>query len=373
MSSETRQKPAACLTVDIGGTNWRVGPAQGPSVDPESSYEAPWSGEHDKSLEKLKGSLEEVLRGWRGNAVTVAVAGPVNDGIATMTNWPKQPRIFAEAVTGEPFSAVIPEDKPDELALTFPAKHVAIENDLVAAVYGLVGALDERSLGRPECRTLLEPQRPFSGKPGESGPESRLVLIMPGTGLGTAALVRTMDEAGGAMFAAVPSEMQHAEIPPLDEAHARLIERWKGATGLTRLRWEDFVSGDGLVRTYHLLGGVDDLDAGAIADRACEETDRASVEALEVYYCCVARYAQLAALAYQPTHGIFLGGDTTRGNQEFLCARRRAFRWGFYDIESRVHLEKLEDVPIDLVLGELVLRGGRWIAQRALRRLGVSS
>jgi glucokinase len=382
MSSENEKKPAEFATVDIGGTNWRVGPARGDPGDPGSAFDAARSGGHCRDLELLRQRLSAVFQGWRGSAVTVAVAGPVEGDVATLTNWPGQPRIVVRQKRNGQFDAVIDDEvevpdrkgKVDQLTLTFPAENAQVVNDLEAAVYGLVEAFSEKIPKGLKCRTLLEGRTPSekeseSGSKDKSGRDRRLVLIMPGTGLGTAALVRTYDRAGNAVFTAVPSEMQHSQIPSLDEPHARLIERWKAKTGVHRLRWEDFVSGDGLVMVYHLLGGVEGLGGGDIGDRAGDEIDRASVEALDLYYRCVVRYAQLAALAYQPTDGVFLGGDTTLSNQEFICRREKEFRWDFYDIPSQVHLQKLEGVRIDLVLGELVLRGGHWMARRAAGRL----
>ena len=165
------------------------------------------------------------------------------------------------------------------------------------------------------------------------------------------------------VITAIPSEMQHSEIPPLDEAHARLIERWKAETGAHRLRWEDFVSGKGLETIHRLLGGDEGLDAEKIGKRA-KKNESKSVQSLTLYYRCVARYAQLAALAYQPTAGVFLGGGTTRENESFICERCGNLMWWFLENPSRLHHEDLMKIPVHLVLEDINLHGALWLAER---------
>jgi len=245
----------------------------------------------------------------------------------------------------------------------FPVPRAKLVNDLVAAARGLVGVLGA-TWDVPDCCPRYSSP---SDKTAEGGAlaDERLVLIMPGTGLGTAALVRTHDAKGDAVFTAVPAEMQHAQIPAFDETHARLIERWKAHTSAPWLRWEDFVSGKGLETAYRLLGGEEDLDAKGIAKRAQDGRDRPGVESLTLFYRCVARYAQLAALAYRPTAGVFVGGDTTLKNVGFIEQRLGNLLWHVQDNPSPPHHRALLNTPIRLVVDERIdlnLHGGLWLA-----------
>jgi len=366
MSNGRPSSQGCYLAIDIGGTNFRAAVLQRGSQS--SQRIILFSKPHGKDLGTLKRLTEEAVDKSSETcssllAVVVAAAGPMTGkDTVQLTNWPGQPRI--EVAHDDSFQFDCPGNV--NAVVTFPAKSARIVNDLVAAVYGLVGVLGGDPL-LPTCCPPLNP-KPKGTEEEEDAEEKvpadrRLVLIMPGTGLGTAALLRAMDSNGNPVFTALPSELQHSEITPLDEAHARLIERWKAETGACRLRWEDFISGKGLETIHRLLGGDGGLNAAAIAEQARAGCKGVSVESLTLYYRCIARYAQVAALAYQPTDGVFLGGGTTRENKRFICERAGHLMWWFLENPSRLHHEFLMNTAVHLVLDELNLPGALYIAQ----------
>ena len=95
--------------------------------------------------------------------------------------------------------------------------------------------------------------------------------------------------------------------------------------------WEDFVSWRGLVYIYGALVNMsnplpskilkwekDGDKAALIALAAILQKDKLSKKALELFYRCTGKIAQILALAYQPFGGIFLCGDVIRKNQSFI-------------------------------------------------------
>jgi len=360
MSSGGSRTSGAYVTIDIGGTNCRswIGDEKGTLLR-AGSYEEEHGGQPTKLDQYAQAVIGEALKLGPLEGVVVSAAGQVEKDVAEFTNWPGNPCLTVKA---DPQGPVVQTSK-GVWTWGIPAGRVRLVNDLVAAVHGLVGVLGADWRIPDCCPRYSAPS--YKTAEDDTLADERLVLIMPGTGLGTAALVRTHDAKGDAIFTAVPSEMQHAQIPAFDAAQASLIERWKADTAAPWLRWEDFVSGKGLETAYRLLGGKEDLDAEGIAQAAQAGYDRPCVESLALFYRCVARYAQLAALAYQPTAGVFIGGDTTRLNAGFIEQRLGNLLWHIQDNPSPPHHRALLNAPIRLVVDERIdlnLHGGLWLA-----------
>jgi glucokinase len=139
------------LVADIGGTNTRVALAEGRRVRAETIRRFP-NAEFPGLEPVLRRYLDEV-EGPRPEAVCVAVAGPVKDGWAELTNrdWTIDLALLTRA-TG--------------------ARRAAILNDLQAQGH----ALGHLAPGR--TRVLI----PF----GEAGPEAAKLVVNVGTGFNVA-------------------------------------------------------------------------------------------------------------------------------------------------------------------------------------------
>ena len=200
------------LVADVGGTKTDlavVDPVGGPRAAvaagrlPSSEY---------PSLEAL---LAAFLAQQHVHGVThasVAVAGPVSQGAATITNLGWEP-----TETG--------------LARALGLQRVRLLNDLEAIANAIPELLPE------EVQVLL------AGTPAADG---ALAVVAPGTGLGEAFLVRS-----GARFSAHPSEGGHCDFGPVDDEQVALYHWCEQRFG--HVSYERVCSGIGLPNLYAFL------------------------------------------------------------------------------------------------------------------------
>ncbi len=270
------------LVADIGGTNTRVALAHGRHLLPAT-------------IQRYKNvdfpGLESVLRQYirdEGDvdvrAACVAVAGPVRDGKATMTNldW-----------------AI---DK-DTLARATGAETVAILNDLQAQGHA-IGHLAAENL------------RPILTASGtEAGPNAAKLVIGVGTGFNAAPVFDT--EAGRLV---APSESGHANLPIRTEAELRLCKFVSTAHGFPAV--EDVLSGRGLERVYAFLGAeaADPREASAqsIMAACADGSDDRAVAAARVFTRILGTVAGNLALIQLPFGGVFLVGGVARAFAPYL-------------------------------------------------------
>jgi glucokinase len=336
MPAKKKTRTVHHLAVDVGGTRTRalLAAVRGGKASPLWGMEAALSGRA-----ALRRFLEAALRDAAPDRCAVDFAGPVERrGAVRMTNWPGNPVLRLGELE----------------AWGLPAGRTLILNDLEASACGVL-ALAET----PAARARLSPlYRPTRGAAAE-GP---MVIVAPGTGLGTAAVV------GGVPMG---SEVQHAAAAPLDRRHARMIAWMERARGRFP-SWEDFTSGRGLADAYRALCALDRAPAsvlkgaqgdpaGAVARAA--STDPRAREALDYYYGCAGRVAQLLALTVQPDGGIFLCGTTTAGNAAFI--RKSRFIRELHASEAQGAL--LRRFPVFMVEADLNLIGGQWACRHPER------
>lgn len=271
---------AYALVADIGGTNTRVALADGRQVLPDT-------------IRRYRNSdfagLETVLRQYvrdegdvDAKAACVAVAGPVRDGRATMTNldW-----------------AI---DK-DTLARASKAETVAILNDLQAQGHAL-GHLDPANI-----RTIIQ------GPPAEA--TAAKMVIGVGTGFNAAPVF----EGNGARLVP-PSECGHANLPIRTPRELALCEYVATAHGFPAI--EDVLSGRGLERVYAFLGfeAGDPREARAqdIMQSCASGDDPRAVEAAQVFTRILGTVAGNLALIQLPFGGVFLVGGVARAFAPYL-------------------------------------------------------
>ena len=260
------------LVADVGGTNTRVALARGGAVDTGSIRRYRNAGAA-RLEDVLRRYLDEAAPGPVGGAC-VALAGPVRDGAARMTNlgWALTEDDLAQA-TGA------------------PRTQVALLNDLQAQGHALPGIAPEN----------LQPLRAARPEPGAT----RLVI---GFGTGVNAAVVHPLPGGGALVP--PAEAGHIHLPVADDLDAELAA-WMRGQG-TFASAEEVLAGSGLERLYRFhaerAGHPDRLDAAAIM--AAMDADDACARATGAHYMrLMARYATLLALVHLPFGGIaFIGG-----------------------------------------------------------------
>ena len=273
------------LVADIGGTNTRVALADGRQLLPETIRRYR-NADHP--------GLETVLRRYIDEegevdcaGACIAVAGPVRDGVATLTNldWTMDSETLARATRAET---------------------VAILNDLQAQGHAL-GALAPEAL------------RPVVEGP-EAAPDAARLVIGIGTGFNAAPV---HEAPWGRIVAA--SECGHVNLPVRTEADlslARFVETAHGFPGV-----EEVLSGRGFERLY----GWVSREAGAPAEKAAADImaaigsedgdgDPLARETVQLFVRLFGAVAGNLALIHLPFGGIFLCGGVARAFAPHLAA-----------------------------------------------------
>ncbi len=270
------------LVADIGGTNTRVALAKGKDILPDSIRRY--------SNDKFPG-LESVLRQYIADegdvtptAACVAVAGPVRDGEATMTNldWTID---------------------RDTLTRATGAQTVAILNDLQAQGHAL-GHLDPAKV-----QTVLE---------GPQTPDNAAKLVVGvGTGFNASPVY---DLAHGRVVP--PSESGHANLPIRTELELRLCQFVSTAHGFPAV--EDVLSGRGLERAYAFLGveagDPRELSAKDIMAHCDQRTDARAMEAAQLFTRILGTVCGNLSLIQLPFGGVYLVGGVARAISGHLTA-----------------------------------------------------
>jgi len=303
---------------DIGGTNTRVQVIQKNNLSIDIPLEKDIFELHISSKGKLKKLIQElVFIRWKKFCLKQCVldfAGPVlNHQSVRMSNWKGSP--------------VIKMNELIEWGL--PRNCTLMINDIEAASFGILSLIETNQLSSAGCSILYEPDKPVS----QIKQSNNMILLMPGTGLGTAGLVSIMDKTGMVIYKPIASEIGHAPASPINQIHEDVI-RWLKNEKIIKYdwpSWEDFVSGRGLVHIYEALVNItnplpseiikwkkDEDGAPIIARAAIQQMDKLSEKALELFFRCTGKIAQILALAYQPFGGIFLCGGVIRKNQSFI-------------------------------------------------------
>lgn len=263
------------LVADIGGTNTRVALADGAAIDSTSIRRFANAGHS---------GLGEVLTRYLADAgnppiegACVAVAGPVDNGVAHMTNldW----RIDGAGV-----------------AAATGASRVAVLNDLQAQGHGL---------------DLLDPAylRPVLVGPANDRPGASRLVIGVGTGFNAAPVHRAP---GGRIVA--PSECGHITLPVRSEADLALMRHVEKAHGFAGV--EDVLSGRGLERLYAFqamqAGAETQLKASEIMAAMEGGTDPVATATGHAFVRLLGAVAGDLALVHVPHAGIYLIGGVAR-------------------------------------------------------------
>jgi glucokinase len=308
---ESFMTASSLLIGDIGGTNARF--AISDPVTPGFTRAMILQCDAYESAEL---AIEHYLReidAPRPDALCLAAAGPVVDGMVRITNnhWRLE--------TGK-------------LKRDFHTQAVRLLNDFEAIAYAL---------------PCLDPSHLRSiGLPGAAAPghgDFTLAAIGPGTGLGAVGLCRR----NGELFPIV-GEAGHTgfapESPIQMEILAVLRERF------ARVSNERLVSGPGLENIYWALARLHGekeahLGASEICAQGAENPGSRAAETLQLFFEILGQAAGNLALVLGAEQGVFIAGGIARRYPEILISS--GFRSAF-EAKGR-HRSMMERIPTHLI------------------------
>lgn len=269
------------ILADIGGTNTRVALADGAMVRLDSIRRFP-NAEYQSRGQDIAHVLRDYLAqtGASVTGVCVAAAGPVQDGVATMTNldWVM--------------------DAP-KLSSATGARKVAILNDLQA---------QGQALGHIPAGNL---RRVIEG-PVKTG--AAMLVVGLGTGVNAAPV-----HPGARGRVVPPSECGHVNMPVRSEEDfrlARFIEaRLAGEGEVPHAGVEEVLAGRGLANLHAFAA----QEAGRVASLTSAEVlaalaagDATAAHAARLYVHILAQTLADLALIHLPYGGIYLIGGMSR-------------------------------------------------------------
>lgn len=259
------------LVGDVGGTNVRFAVAEQAGGRPRLHDPRGFEREGCVSLEA---AIDRYLAGWTGERpaeAVIAVAGPVSDGAADLTNgeWDMSER----ALTAYGFA------------------RARLINDYTALALSLRW-LEDGDLG------LIGPARP--------DPAKTAVIVGAGTGLGVGGMARD-----GAGEAVVVSEGGHIAFAPTDDVEIGVLKALTQRFG--RVSLERILSGPGLVNLRWALATargetVEDLEPEQIVSRAQDRSDPLCVETVDRFCAIYGSACGDFAMAFGAAGGVYLGG-----------------------------------------------------------------
>lgn len=262
------------LVADIGGTNTRVALADGRQIVAGTIRR--YSNTDFPGLESVLRRYIDDEGGVDPIAACVAVAGPVREGRAAMTNldWTIDKETLTRATKAET---------------------VAILNDLQAQGHAL-GHIDPANI-----RTIL---------PGPTGqPNAARLVVGVGTGFNAAPV---FDLEQGRVV--TPSESGHANLPIRNEMELRLCQFVSTAHGFPAV--EDVLSGRGLERVYAFLGNEAndprERHAKDIMEACANGSDPRAIEAASLFTRILGTVCGNLSLIQLPFGGVYLVGGVAR-------------------------------------------------------------
>jgi len=260
--------PVPHLVADLGGTNTRVALADA-GVLRQGSIRRFANAQHASLTEVLRTYLAQTATTDCGG-VCVAVAGPVADGRARMTNLDWE-------ITAADLAALCGTDT------------VVILNDLQAQGHAL-GDLDPRHM-----TTLL---------PGVPAPHGATRLVV---GAGTGFNAAPVFALPSGLFVP-PSETGHIHLPHHGETEGALARHLAKHHGIATV--EEALCGRGLVALHHWISGVE-LDAADLMAAMANNEPQAQ-ESGALYASLMGRLLASLALVHLPFGGIYLIGGVAR-------------------------------------------------------------
>src|SRR5690554_351574 len=278
------------LVADIGGTNARFGLVELNAANAQQNY----SAQHQKTLKCANyPDIASMINAYCNELsvplpayACLAIAGPIENGFAQMTNLKWK------------FSI-------EELRVQLGMQALDVINDFAALAYATP------FLPATDIKPLYE---------AKSNLDSAIVVLGPGTGFGMAALIpnRTTTQRG---WGILPTEGGHCSFAPVNEKEAA-IRAYLAQTD-DHVSIEDILSGRGLVSLYralaHLAGvQAEDLTPADVSTRGVANQDAICRDAVTTFCNILGSVAGDKALSLGAKGGVYLGGGITPKIADFI-------------------------------------------------------
>ncbi len=319
---------------DVGGTSTRLALYRGRGRAPVAEAVLPSRGH--ASFEEIVDRFFAESSLPHPDAAVIGIAGPVADGVATVTNLPW---------------------KLDERALRRHLKtpRLRLVNDLVVAARGCLEVV-------PGDLEVLTAKAPV--KKGQ-----HIGVLAAGTGLGEARLLWTGDR-----YLPLGTEGGHCDFAPRSELE-RELWRFLAARYPDHVSYERVLSGDGLGALYDFFAARSGPAPEAVAARLAEGDRNAAIAELGLAraHDPAASAVDLFARIYGAEAGnvalreLALGGVYVIGNigRVIVPERREIFLEGF--LHKGRFRDLLATIPVAVVTDPLVgLRGALAMARELL-------
>jgi glucokinase len=298
------------LVADVGGTNTRCAIARAGGV---LEHVETYRNREFPGLEQVLGAFLGTLPpGERPVEAILAIAAPIRGDDIHMVNinW----------------TISVPA-----LARRLSLKRVTPLNDFAAQAYALpvLGPADLVQIG--------------GGREVHGAPK---VVVGPGTGLGTAGLVRIAGR-----WHAITGEGGHVTMAPSNEREARIVALGRERFG--HCSAERLICGAGLAFIYSAVTGGPDVRPDEVGARIAAR-EPAALDALEIFFELLGTVASNLALTFAAFGGVYVGGGITpRYLNEFQAS---GFRQRFED-KGR-YRPFMADIPTWLITADQpALRG----------------
>lgn len=312
----------AVLVADIGGTKSWVSlfiQTDNGGWQQESTRKY-LNEEYGDPFPLLKDFLSSLEPGrYRIASAGLAVAGPVHDQVADLTNLP--------------WTIDVPR-----LKRQLDLDQLLLINDFQAAAHGI---------------SLLEPGDLVCLNEVPVTEEGLAVITGAGTGLGLALMGKCAHLLGRAVH---PTEAGHADYAPANEQQLRLCHYLHETLRMEHVSWETLLSGHGLVLLDAFLRGQDHpvLKTPATVTAAAERKDISARHAIRLFWDIYAAWIGNVALMYRPLGGLYLFGGMAMRLKPWFEPERF-----MQEATSRTAMQDLVlETPIFLVTDEqLALKG----------------
>lgn len=258
------------LAADIGGTSTRLRLVHGAETLDEKDY----SSQDYPDLNSILDNFIKANSPVDLQSACLAVAGPVRDGTARVTNLP-----------WEVHESLISED--------FTIPQVRIINDFEAIGYALA---------------ILSPDDFYELQAGSPDNVGTRALIGAGTGLGVAIVTRC-----GERWQVLPGEGGHVDFAPRTAEQQALLDYLQQQSA--RVSVEMLLSGPGLERIYEFICTQNGINpdsvrrtAASISSTALIGRDPMAVKTLDLFVEIYGAQAGNLALTSLATGGVFIAG-----------------------------------------------------------------
>lgn len=326
--SKTKAK-SFVLAADFGGTNINL------AIFTEEK--SPRLVHHihlnTKELTSAKEAIDKILaKGYIIKKACISAAGPIQDGVCKPVNisW---------------------NISVKELLISTKLKEIALINDFQAIGYSL------NTLANKDFLVINK------GKPREKATKA---IIGAGTGLGKSIL--SYDE-GKKAYIPLPSEGGHADFPITNELELELLSYIKRRKSITRVNYEEVLSGRGLESIYYFLRSIsketpltkeiDEASDKAELISKNRKNDPICSETFKIYSIFYARACKNFALDTMSKSGLYIAGGIAAKNPDIFHSKE--FISEFTDANKLDYL--LKEIPIYIIKNPLAgMYGAAFVA-----------